>query len=177
MTFLWGRFALYYHNSFVVVAMNNGGRGGVDNLNMWLVVVVPMLWCMVCRSTDDDADKTDCYNSCYHNNSPMLSFLDDGETILFNRFYILSANPSSDESLSSINSVCALDIWLAKPDKVKRPSSILFCSSSDVQNYPFLHFGRERVPCEHFGPYFKILLFHLLRPQDYRMRLRLLSSL
>ena len=47
MTFLWGRFALYYHNSFVVVAMNNRGRGGVNNLNMWLVVVVPLMWCVM----------------------------------------------------------------------------------------------------------------------------------
>jgi len=110
MTFLWGRFALYYHNLFVVVAMNNRGRGGVNNLNMWLVVVVPMLWCVVCRSSNNDADKTDCYNSCYHNNSPMLSFLDEGETVLFNNFYAIFQVPATNDSRAS-----GCLVWLSEP--------------------------------------------------------------
>ena len=107
----------------------------------------------------------------------MLSFLDDGETILFNSFYISAANPSSDENLPSIYGVIALFIWLVEPDKVKGSSAIFFCSGSNVQNYPLLHFCGEGVFCEYFGAYFRLLLFHLLHPQDYRMRLRLLSSL
>ena len=175
MTFLWGRLALYYHNLFVVVAMNNRGRGGVNNLNMWLVVVVPMLWCVVCRSTDDDADKTDCYNSCYHNNSPMLSFLDEGETVLFNRFHILPANPPTNDGISSVGCVMTLIICFVKPDEVKWPSSILFCSVSDIHNYSSLHFTGERVFCDYLMSYSK--LPHSLRPLCYKNRLHRLSYL
>ena len=44
MAFLWGRFALYYHDFFVVVAMNNRGRGSLNNLNMCSVIVMPVMW-------------------------------------------------------------------------------------------------------------------------------------
>ena len=172
MTFFWGRFALYYHNSFVVVAMNNRGRGGVNNLNMWLVVVVPMLWCVVCRSSNNDADKADCYNSYYHDNSPMLSFLDEGETALFNRFYVLPANPPSNDGISSVGCVMTLIICFMKPDEVKWASAYFFVSVSDIHNHPFLHFTRERVFCKHLSSYFRLL--HPLRPLCYKMRLRLL---
>jgi len=74
IAFLWCRFALYYHDLFVVVSMNNGGRGGVNNLNMCTMIVMPVMWFVVRCGADDDADKTDCYNSCYHNNSPMCLF-------------------------------------------------------------------------------------------------------
>ena len=176
MTFFWSRFALYDHNSFAVVA-NNRGRGDMHNLNMWLMDVVPMMWCVVCRSSNDNADKTDCYNSCYHDNSPMLSFLDEGETVLFNRFYILPANPSSNDGISGVGCVAVLIVGLVKPDEVEWPSAYFFISVSDIHNHSSLHSTGERVLCDHLMPHSKTLLFHLLRPQDYRTHLHRLSSL
>jgi len=44
--FLWSRLALY-DNYLFVVSMNNGGRGGVDNLNMCSVIVMPVVWLVV----------------------------------------------------------------------------------------------------------------------------------
>ena len=176
MTFFWSRFALYNHNSFAVVA-NNRGRGDMHNLNMWLMDVVPMMWCVVCRSSNDNADKTDCYNSCYHDNSPMLSFLDEGETVLFNRFYILPANPSSNDGISGVGRVAVLIVGLVKPDEVEWPSAYFFISVSDVHNHSSLHFTGERVFCDHLMPHTKTLLFHFLHPLGCKMHLRPLSSL
>jgi hypothetical protein len=56
--FLWSRLALYHHN-FFVVTMNHWRWGCLDNLNMRSVIVMPVVWFVVRRSTDDDADKAD----------------------------------------------------------------------------------------------------------------------
>ena len=96
----------------------------------------------------------------------MLSFLDEGETVLFNRFYILPANPPSNDGISGVGCVAVLIVGLVKPDEVEWPSAYFFVSVSDIHNYPFLHFGGERVFCEYRRSYSKI--FHFLNPSVLR---------
>jgi hypothetical protein len=57
--FLFGKFAFHDHD-LLVVTMNHWRWGCLDNLNMRSVIVMPVVWFVVRRSTDDDADKADC---------------------------------------------------------------------------------------------------------------------